>query len=65
MRLPILGNQELESGVLSDERSGLSMVEILGQIWTIRFMEVTCREINRIGETRDREFGSPVIERLS
>jgi hypothetical protein len=42
IRLPISGNRESELGSPGDERSGLSMVETPGQIWTVRFKEATC-----------------------
>jgi hypothetical protein len=59
-----IGNRELGSS--GDERSGLSMVETPGQIWTVRFKEATCQEITHFGKSgiensgvlvmRDRDF---------
>jgi hypothetical protein len=58
------GSREIGSPV--DKRSGLSIVEILGWIWTVRLTEATCQEITHFGKpgvgksgvllTRDRDF---------
>jgi hypothetical protein len=58
------GIREIRSPV--DKRSGLSIVEISGWIWTVRLTEATCQDITHFGKpgvrklrvllTRDRDF---------
>jgi len=40
-----------EIGSPGDKGLGLSWVEIPEQLWTVRFKELTCREITRFGKS--------------
>jgi hypothetical protein len=60
------GSQEIGSPV--DKRSGFSIVETPGWIWTVRLMEATCQEITHFrksgvgksGVMLTRDWGFPL-----
>jgi hypothetical protein len=54
-------SREIEIPV--DKRSGLSIMDIPGWIWTVHLMEATCQEISHFGKSRNRGIGIPVDKR--
>ena len=57
--------QEIENcgiGIPVDKGSGLSMVETPEQLWTVRFKEVMCREITRLGKSGIGDSGVPLTK---
>jgi hypothetical protein len=55
-----IGNREI--GSPGDKGSGLSWVETPEQLWTVRFKEVTCREITHFGKSGIGDSGVPLTK---